>query len=153
MLAILAGAWVGTEGGWPPAAFLALPLAGLGYCVPALGRLGRRLAARPLGSACLIGALALAVTALITLYSGVPQPAIHDESATPRRRHLRPRPPHESAPPHVGALRVLYIIQQPTYMSKYPPAQGLAMAIGQVALGYPIAGVWLSAGLACGALT
>jgi hypothetical protein len=38
VLAILAGAWVWSEGRWPPPALLALPLGGLGYCVPSLGR-------------------------------------------------------------------------------------------------------------------
>lgn len=45
-----------------------------------------------------------------------------------------------------------HILQQPSYMSKYPPAQAVFLAIGQVLTGYPIVGVWFSIALACVAL-
>jgi hypothetical protein len=45
-----------------------------------------------------------------------------------------------------------HVLQQPTYMSMYFPAQGLFMAAGKVVAGSLWVGVWISAGLMCAAL-
>jgi len=45
-----------------------------------------------------------------------------------------------------------YILWQPSYFSKYYPAQGLIMAFGQVVFRHPFWGVWLSVGLMCAAI-
>ena len=151
----LTRAWA--EGGRSRLMLFALPLAGLGYVCPAAraaARLGRRLAARPLLSASLVGALALASSVATSLFLRTPQPEAHDEFsyllAADTFAHGRLTNPTHPMWVHFESFHILF---QPTYASKYPPGQGMVMAIGQVLLGRPIAGVWLSAGLACGALT
>ena len=58
-------------------------------------------------------------------------------------------------PPHPLArhLETIFVLQSPTYASKYPIGQGLVAAIGTVAMGAPWAGVWLFVALMCGAIT
>lgn len=49
-------------------------------------------------------------------------------------------------------FETMHVLMQPTMQSKYPPGQGVALAIGQVLTGQAITGVWASFALACMAL-
>ncbi|HSW49629.1 MAG TPA: hypothetical protein VLH09_05605, partial [Bryobacteraceae bacterium] len=49
-------------------------------------------------------------------------------------------------------FEAMHVNQQPTYMSMYPPAQGLAPAAGDRLAGRAWVGVWLSSALMCAAI-
>ncbi len=49
-------------------------------------------------------------------------------------------------------FETMHVLQHPTYMSKYPPGQGIVLAIGHW-LGRPIFGAWICLALACAAIS
>jgi hypothetical protein len=123
------------------------------FCLRKFDRAFLRLANRPVLATGIAAIFSLLVNGTLALFLGVPPPAVHDEYsywlAADTFAHGRlANPPH----PLWVHFESMHVLAQPTYASKYPPGQGMAMALGQVLTGTPMVGVWISSALACAAV-
>ena len=99
-----------------------------------------------IGGGTLVGCL------LVAVFLHEPVPRVHDEFSyllmSDTLVHGRVANP---SPTLSEFFDTFHVLVQPVYASKYFPAQGIFLAIGQKLTGHPAVGIWLSSALACAA--
>lgn len=133
----------------------------LALFVPSLGaRWFRRRIESPLNrlaqntrlAVAVIGLVSTGLNMAVTDYAGIPVPEVSDEfgNLLNADTFVRGRLSNPTHPMWVH-FESIHIIHQPTYISKYPPGQGMVLAVGQW-IWKPVVGVWLSNAFACMAI-
>src|SRR5712671_3337664 len=112
-----------------------------------------RFAQRRALSVAAVGILAVVARLAVLPVLPVPSPAMHDEFSyllmADTFAHGRVANPTYPMWAHFEAF---HVNQVPAYVSKYYPAQGIFLAVGQVIFGHPFWGVLLSSALMCAAI-
>ncbi len=111
------------------------------------------LARRPRAAITVCAAAGFIGSALVAWLAFWPEPNVHDEFsyllvADTLAEGRLANPPH----PLWEFFESIHVLQQPSYASKYPPGIGVALFSGRLLFGHPLAGMWLTAALLCGAI-